>query len=105
MLNQVEIYQPKMRMFSLKGNDTEEEVKQKYYAIPSWMGEHDLYVAETREKNGEERIFARSIQVELGKKEGLFYPIMSKDYFGEPLILRSDSVLSDGEEIYVKNWR
>ncbi len=104
MLTKAEIYYPKMRMFYLK-DGTDNEVRQKCYAIPAWMEDCDLFIAQTEEKNGQERIFARNIQVNLGEKEGLFCPIISNDYFGEPLILRSENVLSDGEEIYVKNWR
>ena len=77
--------------------------KLKCYALPVILSnKEELYVVESKEKNKEMRLFAKRINVKLGGEQDGYVPILDGDYFGEIVIVKSDGLIEDGQEIIIE---
>lgn len=73
-------------------------------ALPEELYGRLLYYVSEEEKNGEIRYVARKLEnVQLGEKNGTYYPVQDGISSFVTLIVESDEALEEGKEVFVEN--
>lgn len=73
-------------------------------ALPEELHGRLLYYVSEEEKNGEIRYVARKLEnVQLGEKNGTYYPVQDGISSFVTLIVESDEALEEGKEVFVEN--
>ncbi len=95
----------RLRTFTIENTEpghVGERFRQKCYAVPEKLAKKkEFYILVQGEKNGEEVLFVKKIVFTPGSMEKGAYPVLSGDYNGEPVVMKSDRRLRDGEEVVV----
>jgi len=93
----------KFQYEEMLADGTVKTVVRSSYAIPKWMYDQDfLYVVVPGSKNGDERTFARKINLPVGAENDDYYEIAEQFYDVTRLfIIESDKEIQYGTEIYV----
>lgn len=71
-------------------------------AIPKELYEGgEIYIVHLKEKNGDQRTFAKKIVVEVGLENEDYYQVKDISLSGQQFIIESDKEIKDGDEVFV----